>query len=84
MALVLSRAGEPDPLAERVTNADGRCDTPLLDGSAMTPGVYEIAFAVADWRAGTGDPGFYDRITIRFTIGARPGHIHILAAAVAL
>lgn len=48
------------------TNADGRCDAPLLAGEALRPGIYEIVFHVADWR---GDrPGFYDMIPIRFTV----------------
>lgn len=77
MGLALRRAGEPDALAACVTNADGRCEAPLLEGPAMTPGIYELTFAVEAWRAGAADPGFYDRITIRFTVVANPGHIHI-------
>lgn len=77
MGLWLRRAGEPDVLAERVTNADGRCDTPLLGGPAMTPGIYELTFAVEAWRKDAADPGFYDQITIRFTVAADPGHLHI-------
>jgi 5-hydroxyisourate hydrolase len=75
MALVLSRDGAI--LAERVTNHDGRCDTPLLTGDGLRAGVYEIAFDVAGWRAGEADGGFYDRVTIRFVVGAAAGHIHI-------
>ena len=77
MGLALRRAGEPAVLTERVTNADGRCDAPLLEGAAMTPGIYELTFAIEAWRHGAADPGFYDRITIRFTVPADPGHIHI-------
>lgn len=77
MGLALRRAGEPAVLAERVTNADGRCDAPLLEASAMTPGIYELTFAVEAWRDHAADPGFYDRITIRFTVTAAPGHLHI-------
>jgi 5-hydroxyisourate hydrolase len=75
MALRLSRDGAT--LAERVTNADGRCDAPMLSGAAFSPGIYEMAFDVAAWRAGQGDPGFYDRITIRFMVREAPGHVHI-------
>ena len=32
------------------TNADGRCDAPLLSGPALTPGSYEIVFNVRAWR----------------------------------
>ena len=77
LRLSLKRADAPELLAERVTNADGRCEGPLLAGAAMAAGVYEITFDVAGWRAGEDDPGFYDRICIRFTIGDAPGHVHI-------
>lgn len=77
LGLSLKRADAPEVLAERVTNADGRCDGPLLAGAAFAAGVYEISFDIAGWRAGQPDPGFYDRICIRFTIGDAPGHVHI-------
>jgi 5-hydroxyisourate hydrolase len=77
LAMILTRVGDAGLVVERVTNADGRSDTPLLDGAAMTPGIYEIAFDVEAWRGGHGDPGFYDRIAIRFIVTASPGHIHI-------
>lgn len=77
MALALRRAGEPAVLASRTTNADGRCDAPLLEGAAFTAGTYELTFAVAAWREGADDPGFYDAITIRFTVTANPGHVHV-------
>ncbi len=59
------------------TNADGRCDAPLLAGEAMAPGHYELVFAVAAWRAerGDADPGFYDTVPIRFRV-ADPAAAH--------
>lgn len=77
LALVLRRAEGGEILAERVTNADGRCDAPLIAGVTMRPGPYEIAFDVAAWRDGQSDRGFYDVITIRFVLAADPGHVHI-------
>lgn len=74
MELALSRGGIV--LRRAATNADGRCDAPLLTGTDLEPGTYEIAFDVAAWRAAA-DEGFYDRITIRFRVGADPGHVHI-------
>src|ERR1019366_321162 len=61
------------------TNADGRCDTPLLTGAALTPDSYEIVFNVGAWRgkAGAGDAGFYDLIPIRFRIVDPAAHYHI-------
>jgi 5-hydroxyisourate hydrolase len=77
MHLSLRRDGVTEPLTQRVTNNDGRCNTPLLSGAAMVAGIYEIAFDVAAWRADAEDPGFYDCITIRFRVPDRPGHLHI-------
>src|SRR5579862_5726353 len=61
------------------TNADGRCDTPLLAGAALTPGSYEIVFNVGAWREATGskDAGFYDLIPIRFRVTDPASHYHI-------
>jgi 5-hydroxyisourate hydrolase len=59
------------------TNADGRCDAPLLAGADLLPGVYEVVFDVGSWRGGAGDPGFYDLIPIRFCITDPHAHYHI-------
>jgi 5-hydroxyisourate hydrolase len=75
MALTLRR--DDVLLVERHTNHDGRCDKPLLAGDEFVPGTYEMTFDVAGWRSASVDPGFYDRITLRFVVGARPGHVHI-------
>jgi 5-hydroxyisourate hydrolase len=60
-----------------VTNADGRCDAPLLVGDALLAGIYEVVFDVAAWRGNRGDPGFYDLIPIRFRITDPASHYHI-------
>lgn len=61
------------------TNADGRCDAPLLAGDALLPGAYEILFNVRAWRetAGDRDIGFYDLLPIRFRITSPNAHYHI-------
>ena len=61
------------------TNADGRCDAPLLAGDALRPGVYEILFHVGAWRAARGEPGvgFYEDIPIRFRVADPHGHYHV-------
>ena len=62
------------------TNADGRLDTPLLEGETFMPGVYEIVFRAGDYLRGAGhalpDPAFLDRVPIRFGI-ARAEHHHV-------
>ena len=56
-----------------VTNADGRCDGPLLQGAALAAGEYELLFHVGEWRAG----GFYDAIPIRFRVTDPAAHHHV-------
>jgi 5-hydroxyisourate hydrolase len=55
------------------TNADGRCDRPLLEGEALHAGAYEIVFGVGAWQAG----GFYDEVPIRFRIADPAAHYHV-------
>jgi 5-hydroxyisourate hydrolase len=61
------------------TNADGRCDQPLLDAADMRAGTYEVVFDVAGWRRATAqaDAGFYDLIPIRFVAADAASHYHI-------
>lgn len=67
-------------LKEAVTNADGRCDAPLLEGRAFQPGQYELVFFAGDYlRAGGAalpDPLFFDQIPIRFGMAGQ-GHYHV-------
>lgn len=63
-----------------VTNADGRCDAPLLAGDAFQTGEYELVFAAGDYlrRQGTAlpEPAFLDRVPIRFGM-AEQKHYHV-------
>jgi 5-hydroxyisourate hydrolase len=61
------------------TNADGRTDSPLLAGPALTPGTYELVFAVAAYFStlDTTTPPFLDRIPLRFTISDPTAHYHV-------
>jgi 5-hydroxyisourate hydrolase len=68
-------------ICEAATNADGRCDAPLLDDHAFEPGVWELAFHVAEYFAGLGvtlaDPPFLDIVNIRFGIARTAEHYHV-------
>ncbi len=77
MALELFRitATERISLRRVVTDANGRVDAPLLDGDALTQGIYEIVFAVGGWRGA--QPGFYDQIPIRFVVDDPARHYHV-------
>jgi len=61
------------------TNADGRCDQPLLDGD-FTPGQYELVFQAGDYLRGQGvslaEPPFLDVVPIRFGLAERV-HYHV-------
>lgn len=71
-------------LAEAVTNEDGRCDGPVLEGERFGPGTYEIEFLAGDYlaatagasRAGGGAP-FLATIPIRFGVAAADEHYHV-------
>lgn len=68
------------PLAEGFTNADGRLDSPLLEGETFTTGTFEIVFHAGDYlrRAGHDlpEPPFLDRVPVRFGM-AEPKHYHV-------
>ena len=63
------------------TNADGRCDAPLLAGEAMKPGCYELVFKVGAYFRAAGvelaEPAFLDAIPVRFAIAAPDQHYHV-------
>jgi 5-hydroxyisourate hydrolase len=69
------------PLSSAVTNADGRCDAPLLEGSAVLAGVYELVFHAGPYFAGRGEtlpsPPFLDEVVIRFGIADPAQHYHV-------
>jgi 5-hydroxyisourate hydrolase len=63
------------------TNSNGRCDAPLLQGSDLTAGQYELLFHVGDYLRVAGvplsEPPFLDLVPLRFGI-AEPGqHYHV-------
>ena len=64
-----------------VTNADGRCDAPLLQGEEMQPGQYELIFAAGDYFAAQGvsvpTPRFVDRVTLAFGIANPDENYHV-------
>ena len=75
----LFRDGE-QLLATR-TNADGRCDAPLLSSDAITAGRYRLEFDVAEYFRGQGanlpDPPFLETVTIDFGIADAAAHYHV-------
>lgn len=68
-------------IVEAVTNADGRCDAPLLAGDKLVVGSYELVFAAGEYLRGTGQAGegvlFLDEIPIRFGVPDAGAHYHV-------
>ena len=62
------------------TNADGRCDAPLLSGAEFKTGQYELVFAAGAYFRALGielpDPLFLDEVPIRFGM-AEQAHYHV-------
>ncbi|GGX84134.1 5-hydroxyisourate hydrolase [Litchfieldella qijiaojingensis] len=68
-------------LGEVMTNEDGRCDAPILEGEAFAPGEYELLFHVGEYLGRLGvpghDPRFLDRIPLRFGVADASEHYHV-------
>ena len=73
--------GQHDAIVSMVTNADGRCDTPLLENEAFTTGEYELVFHAGEYFNSKGQEDgehrFLDRVVIRFGINDREQHYHV-------
>ena len=65
------------PVAEVVTNADGRVDGPILEGAAFGVGSYELIFHVGAYFGGGGAPDFLDEVPVRFGIAHPDQHYHV-------
>jgi 5-hydroxyisourate hydrolase len=81
IALHRATAGRHALVKEAVTNADGRCAEPLLEGDAFAPGRYRLVFAVGAYFAGKGvalpDPPFVDEVVVDFGVADAGGHYHV-------
>ena len=70
-----------EQLAQMVTNADGRTDSPILPKSGFVPGQYELVFDAGAYLTASGtppeNPRFLDVIPIRFGISDGDSHYHV-------
>ncbi len=68
-------------IAEFVTNADGRTDSPMLPKGKFAPGTYELVFFAGAYLDAAGtpqeSPRFLDEIPIRFGISDAGAHYHV-------
>ncbi|MBV1788335.1 hydroxyisourate hydrolase [Marinobacterium sp. D7] len=64
-----------------LTNDDGRCDQPVLEGEDFQKGVYELEFSVGDYYRRRGvelpEPAFLDNVVLRFGIADEAEHYHV-------
>jgi len=68
-------------VATAVTNQDGRCDAPLLEGESFSQGQYQLVFHAGAYFDALGidlpDPKFLDEVVIRFGISDVDQHYHV-------
>jgi 5-hydroxyisourate hydrolase len=68
-------------LGERITNQDGRCDKPLLEGPDFSPGIYELIFGIGAYFARNNQnntsPPFLGDIVLRFGVASSDRHYHV-------
>jgi 5-hydroxyisourate hydrolase len=73
--------GGPIHLKTVTTNADGRIDGPILEGSGFLRGHYELRFFAGDYLRANGvklpEPAFLDVIPLRFGIADPDKHYHV-------
>lgn len=68
-------------VARSITNHDGRCDQPLLEGASLEAGKYEIVFGAGDYFRALGqdlpEPPFVDEVALRFGVAHPDQHYHV-------
>lgn len=70
--------GEQAVLLKSVqTNADGRCDEPLLQGDAFVRGEYQLVFHLGDYFATDMTQPFLNKVPVRFGIEDPNQHYHV-------
>lgn len=68
-------------IKETISNEDGRCGSPLLEGDALKLGQYELVFHAGAYFDAMGldlsEPKFLDEIVIRFGVPDAKEHYHV-------
>jgi 5-hydroxyisourate hydrolase len=83
MAVTLyRRSGDRyERIASATTNADGRCDAPLLEGDALQAGRYRLVFAAGAYFRQRGvalpEPPFVDEAVLDFGVADASAHYHV-------
>lgn len=81
LALFRLKVGSRAPICDAITNADGRCDAPLLEGDQFRIGEYELVFQAAEYFSASGtplsEPPFLREVVLRFGIGDVAQNYHV-------
>jgi 5-hydroxyisourate hydrolase len=81
MLIRLLKADTREAIREVRTNADGRCDGPLLEGEGLIQGKYVLAFSVGEYFRARGvetaDPPFLDIVEVVFGLAETNAHYHV-------
>lgn len=81
LILRLYRLGGAEPLVRTATNADGRVDNPLLEGTPFAVGRYRLEFDAGDYFRTAGvalaNPAFLDVVALEFGIADAASHYHV-------
>ena len=80
MRVELSREKDHVPLAIAETNADGRTDSPLLEGEAFTAGAYRLVFHVGEYFRSRANPSagrFLEEVPVVFVVDDPDGRYHV-------
>ncbi|MBM6550811.1 hydroxyisourate hydrolase [Marinomonas ostreistagni] len=77
----LADDGTRSVVQRALSNDDGRCDAPLIEGDSFQVGRYELEFAIGDYFAKQGvempEPRFLDVVVLRFGIADEASHYHV-------
>ena len=64
-----------------ITNQNGRCDEPLLEGESLQPGIYELVFSLSQYFAASGQvlptQPFVGDVILRVGIADSSQHYHV-------
>ena len=76
------KSGESYALIKELsTNADGRCDAPLLEAEAFIAGEYRLVFSAGAYFAAQGvptpQPAFVGEVTLDFGVADALAHYHV-------
>jgi len=68
-------------LTSRLTNSDGRCDQPLLEGDQLKVGEYQLEFDIGAYFAKSNlnlpEPAFLNIVVIRFQVANPLENYHV-------